>query len=186
MSSGFWRQFGPRFRARTYRDVTPTLLIERGIKALVVDLDNTLVPWHGTQADPDLRDWVASLHGGGIRVCIVSNTHRPRRVAGLAEQLKIMWVLSGGKPRKIGFERAMRLMESQPAETAVLGDQVLTDIWGGNRCGLMTILVDRIAPEEFIATRLISRRIERYILRRIEASAPIPHLGGSEGGRREH
>jgi HAD superfamily phosphatase (TIGR01668 family) len=161
-------QFCPALRARGVLEVTPEFLEGRGIRALILDLDNTLVAWHGQEVAPEIAAWVRQLQAAGVALCIVSNTHRPRRLSELATLLGVQWVPSGGKPRRRGFRRAMAAMGVTEGQTAVIGDQVLTDIWGGNRCGLLTILVEPLSPVEFWGTRVISRRIERFFLKHLE------------------
>ncbi|MGV3722691.1 MAG: YqeG family HAD IIIA-type phosphatase [Actinomycetota bacterium] len=157
-------QFRPAHRARAITSVTPEFLAARGLRALILDLDNTLVAWHGHEVEPHVLDWVRSMDAAGVRLCIVSNTHRPRRLAELARLLGVAYVPSGGKPRRRGFLKAIAAMEVSPKETAVVGDQVMTDIWGGNRCGLLTILVEPLSNVEFVGTRVISRNVERLLL----------------------
>jgi HAD superfamily phosphatase (TIGR01668 family) len=161
------REFCPALRARSVADVTPEFLAGRGIRAIILDLDNTLVPWHGREVAPEIAEWIVAMHEAGIQLCIVSNTHRPGRLKELAGVLGVQWVPSGGKPRRRGFLRAMEAMGATADETAVIGDQVMTDIWGGNRCGLLTILVDPLSPVEFWGTRVISRNVERVLLERL-------------------
>lgn len=163
-----FRQFCPALRAAHVTEITPAFLEERKIRALVLDLDNTLVPWHGREIAPSVVEWIRILQEAGVRLCIVSNTHRPNRLKTLAMELGVDWVPSGGKPRRRGFYRAMAAMGVTAVETAVVGDQVMTDIWGGNRCGLLTILVDPLSPVEFWGTRVISRNVERLLLARLE------------------
>jgi len=166
----FLHQFCPTLRAASVTEVTPDFLAGRGVRALILDLDNTLVPWHGLEVAPSIRAWIETLQAAGLRMCIVSNTHRPGRLKELATLLGLDWVPSGGKPRRRGFYRAMAVMGSTPEETAVVGDQVMTDIWGGNRCGLLTILVDPLSPVEFWGTKVISRNVERMLLDRLARS----------------
>jgi HAD superfamily phosphatase (TIGR01668 family) len=71
------------------------------------------------------------------------------------------------KPRKSPFRRAMKMLGMTPGETAVVGDQIFTDILGGNRLGLYTILVVPMPGKEYWATELINRRLERLVLWRI-------------------
>ena len=158
-------QFCPTLRARDVTEITPGFLADRAIRALVLDLDNTLVPWHGREVAPSVSQWIEAMHAAGVSLCIVSNTHRPGRLKELAAVLGVQYVPSGGKPRRRGFYRAMEAMGVTADETAVVGDQVLTDIWGGNRSGLLTILVDPLSPVEFVGTRVVSRRVERLLLR---------------------
>jgi hypothetical protein len=168
MPSRLLLQFCPSLRVGSVREITPEFLQERGIRALCLDLDNTLVPWHGREVAEEIGDWVRGMQDAGVRMCIVSNTHRPRRLNELAALLGVACVPSGGKPRRAGFLRAMAAMGSTPADTAMIGDQVMTDIWGGNRCGLLTILVDPLSALEFVGTRVISRRVERVLLGMLE------------------
>jgi uncharacterized protein len=98
----FLNQFCPGLRARSVGEITPEFLAEQGIRALILDLDNTLVPWHGYEVAPEVAQWVETMHAAGIRLCIVSNTHRPRRLAELAAILRVEHVPSGGKPRRRG------------------------------------------------------------------------------------
>ena len=158
-------QFCPTLRAESVLEITPAFLARRGLRALVLDLDNTLVPWHGREVNPEVDAWIRDLHAADIQLCIVSNTHRPGRLKELAAVLGVQCVPSGGKPRRRGFYRALQAMGSTANETAVVGDQLMTDIWGGNRCGMLTILVEPLSPIEFVGTRLISRSVERLLLK---------------------
>jgi uncharacterized protein len=161
-------QFRPALRAASVTQVSAAFLAARGLRALILDLDNTLVPWHGREVKPEVEAWLKTLHAAGVQLCIVSNTHRPHRLKELAAVLGVQYVPSGGKPRRRGFLRAIQAMGVTADETAVVGDQVMTDIWGGNRCGLLTILVEPLSPVEFIGTRLVSRNVERLLLRYLE------------------
>lgn len=161
-------QFSPTLRAASVTEVTPLFLAARGVTALILDLDNTLVPWHGLEVAPHIEAWIRSMHEAGVQLCIVSNTHRPGRLKELAAILGVQYVPSGGKPRRRGFYAAMQAMGSTADQTAVIGDQVMTDIWGGNRCGLLTILVEPLSGVEFIGTKVVSRNVERLLLRYLE------------------
>jgi len=173
-------QFCPALRARSVTEITPEFLAARGIRALVLDLDNTLVTWHGYEVAPPVADWVTSMHDAGISMCVVSNTHRPRRLRELSAVLGVSYVPSGGKPRRAGFRRAMAAMGSTATETAVIGDQLMTDIWGGNRCGLLTIWVDPISPEEWWGTKVVHRSMERLLLRQMDRRGIKPSFVAPE------
>jgi uncharacterized protein len=163
----FLRQFRPTVRVGVLADVTLAFLEERGLSGLILDLDNTLVLWHGREVPPASKVWVAAMQEAGIGLCLLSNTHRPGRLKALAQALAIPYVPGAGKPARRGFLRAVELLGLPNEQVGVLGDQLLTDVWGGNRCGLCTILVEPLSHREFIGTRLISRRIERFLLRRM-------------------
>ena len=148
---------------------------------MVLDLDNTLVMWHALEVSTEVRQWVRDLHDAGIKMCLLSNTHKPKRVRVVAEDLGIHFVPGGAKPRRRGFRRAVEAMGLQIEETAMVGDQLFTDIWGGNRTGLRTILVEPIAAREFWGTKIVQRPLERlYFQRLTNLGIDIPHVGKSE------
>jgi len=137
---------------------------DRGLQAALLDLDNTLVLWHGTTIEPEIADWIRRMKDGGTRFCLASNTHRPRRLAELGEALGIPYELGVAKPGRAGLHRCLARLGTSPGATAMIGDQLFTDIWGGNRCGLFTILVRPLSPHEFIGTRMVSRPLERVVI----------------------
>jgi putative phosphatase len=176
--AGLWGPFCPRYTARSVCEITPELLSGLGIRAVILDLDNTLVPWHGEALDEAVEAWVQGLRAAGFGLCIASNTHRPGRLRRLAERLQVLYAPRVAKPRRGGFERAMTAMGARPEETAVIGDQLFTDIWGGNRCRLLTVLVNPLTPREFIGTRLVSRTLERLLLARFTARGWLQPISG--------
>lgn len=137
-------------------------LKDRGIRGMIVDLDNTLVAWDHPDPTPEVRDWLETVQGTGIRPCIVSN-NGPNRVRNFSRDLQVPAIASAAKPRRRSFREAMRLLGTEPYETAVVGDQIFTDVLGGNRLGLYTILVVPVTRREFIGTRLV-RHVERAVL----------------------
>lgn len=159
----------PHREVRGVIELDPAELKLAGIEALILDVDNTLVTWHSTEIGPDVLQWVAEARAAGLRLCLLSNTRRAPRLRDLAALLEVDYVLPGGKPGRAGFLRAMERLGTHAANTAVVGDQLLTDVFGGNRCGLRTFLVQPLSPREFWGTRWISRSIERLVLRRTAA-----------------
>lgn len=145
-------------------------LARRGIRGIVTDLDNTLVAWNEPEAPDRLVHWLDDLRRSGFRVCIVSN-NKEVRVRPFAEALDIPAVFEAGKPRNRAFRRALDLLGTSPRETAVIGDQIFTDIAGGNRMGMYTILVVPISDKEWVGTRLmriLERQIMRYVTRKLK------------------
>ena len=160
------------------RDITPDLLAARGVRAVVSDLDNTLVPWRSEQVAREITDWLLGLRASGVSVCIASNTRHLSRLERLADQMGILHVPENAtKPRRRGLRTALGLLDAGPDETAMVGDQLFTDVLAGNRLGLTTILVNPLAPREFVGTRIVSRNLERLVLRGSRQRA-----GGSGGG----
>lgn len=144
----------------------------RGIRGLIVDLDNTLVEWRSPSPTPDVHDWIRRARAAGLDVCIVSNGGS-RRVEGFARRAGVGFVGAAGKPRRRGFLEALDRLGTLPSETAVVGDQLFTDILGGNRLGMYTILVAPVSSREFAGTRLV-RKLERLVLRRLARAGQAP------------
>jgi HAD superfamily phosphatase (TIGR01668 family) len=146
-------------------------LSSRGIRGLLFDLDNTLVPRDADVFSPGIISWFAELQAKGFRICVVSN-NGPKRLQNLAESLDLPFICRAVKPRKRPFKKAMEITGTSPGETAVIGDQIFTDILGGNRLGLYTILVAPLPGKEYWATELINRRLERLVIRRLKRNRP--------------
>ena len=139
-------------------------LKEHGINAIIVDIDNTLVSWNAREPDEKANEFVCRLSSEGFKICILSNNSR-KRVEEFNKCLNLPAIHKAIKPSKIAFRRAMKLMRAAPTDTAVIGDQLFTDVLGGKRLGLFTILVSPISDKEFIWTRIV-RKLEKRVLRK--------------------
>ncbi len=137
-------------------------MMERGITGLIIDIDNTLVSWKTKTADRKVLEWFALLDAKGFKACILSNNTKDR-VVTFTETIRVPAVYRAVKPRKRAFRSAMAMMGTNPRNTAVIGDQIFTDVYGGNRMGLYTILVVPVDHKEFITTRLV-RILEKRII----------------------
>ena len=138
-----------------------------GIKGVIFDLDNTLLPWNSNNLQSDIIDWFYKLKEAEFKICILSNNKR-NRVMNFCDIFKVPGVYKARKPRRKAFLKAMRLLGTLPQETAMIGDQVFTDIIGANRAGMYTILVKPISKREFIGTRIVNRKLEKFVLWRIK------------------
>lgn len=156
-------------------------LRHKGITALALDLDNTLAPWNESEISPSVRCWLEEAKEKGFRICIVSNAHSASRVAAVAKDLGVAHVPTAWKPRRSGFRKAMALFGANPSTTAVIGDQLLTDVLGGKRVGALTFWVNPISSKEFFTTRIV-RRLERLIV--TLAGLPNP-MEEAKGKRRD-
>lgn len=132
---------------------------EAGVRGLILDLDNTLTDWNATYLRPEVRRWVEEAQARGFRLCLVSNAFRGRRVKAIAAELGIGVIIWACKPLARGYRAAMRLMETAPDSTCVIGDQVFTDILGANIVGARSVLLTPLSPIESPHTQLI-RRLE--------------------------
>ncbi len=137
------------------------VLMQKGYRHIILDMDNTLTPWNDHQVRPVLADWIATVKDLGYTVCLLSN-NRQKKVQDFAAKLGVLAAPKGGKPSGRSFKRAISMMQGTGQDTMVIGDQVFTDILGGNLLGLYTILVDPITTSEFIGTRF-TRLMERLI-----------------------
>ncbi len=143
-------------------DVDFKALYREGIRGVIFDIDNTLVP-HGAPADAAARILFRKLRKLGLRTCLVSN-NREKRVQPFAEAVKSPYVCKAHKPLPSAMRRAMRLMGTDQASTILIGDQLFTDMWCANLAGIRSLLVSPIDPHEEI--QIVLKRIpERVILR---------------------
>lgn len=152
----------PKQHLNSIFELDPDELRSLGIKGIIADMDNTLVPWNDRSVQPRLARWLAGLKEEGFRLCIVSNNTADRG-AELARELDIPAFWYAVKPRRRAFRKALRELALEAGEVAVIGDQIFTDVLGGNRMGFYTILVTPISDKEFIWTKMM-RQFERLVL----------------------
>ena len=122
-------------------DISPQTLRERGITLLLADLDNTLVPYRTPEPTQELKAWRKELEAGGVELFLLSNSRKPTRPGRFAGALGIPFIGHAGKPGRKGYRAAMERMGRTPEQTAIVGDQIFTDILGGKRSGITTLLV---------------------------------------------
>ncbi len=162
---GLLQSFYPGERVRTAYDIDYRKWYEKGKRALLFDIDNTLVP-HGAPADEKAIALFKELHAIGYQVCLISNNKEPR-VKSFAEKVDARYLWKAGKPSPRGYESACAMMHVTPAQTLFVGDQLFTDIWGANRAHIDTILVNPIHPKEEIQI-ILKRRLEWPVLKAYE------------------
>lgn len=141
-------------------------LYRRGIRAIITDLDNTLVAWDDPLPNERLFTWLKGVQSRGFSVFIVSNNSQ-ERVRKFAEAFGVPAISKAIKPRRGAFRTACESLGVTPKQTAVVGDQIFTDVLGGNRLGLYTILVVPVSGKEFFGTKIM-RAMERFVLRRLK------------------
>ncbi len=138
-------------------------LKDRGVCALIFDIDNTLAEYETPVPDEKTSEWIKGMKENGFKLYFVSNNNSVR-VQKFAESVDVPYIARAAKPLAFSLRRACRRMNTKYAQTALVGDQIFTDIWGGNRLGMCTILVKPISDKEgkFIKFK---RRLEKRILR---------------------
>jgi len=140
-------------------------LIDRGIKCILFDLDNTLVPTTMNKPNKKLIEFITDLKNKGFKIFIFSNSPK-QRVKIFADDLQVEGVSSACKPLKRKFESLLYSNDLDQSEVVIVGDQILTDIYGGNKVGITTIYVNPIGIKDFLPTR-VNRKIENLILKKL-------------------
>ncbi|MED3624513.1 YqeG family HAD IIIA-type phosphatase [Neobacillus thermocopriae] len=156
------KQFLPDEHVKSILDIKPEQLKSRGIKGIITDLDNTLVEWDRPSATPTLIQWFEEMKKHQILVTIVSNNNEDR-VKAFADPLGIPYIFQARKPLGRAFNKALSQMGIKKEEAVVIGDQLLTDVLGGNRSGFHTILVVPVAQTDGFFTKF-NRFVERRIM----------------------
>lgn len=150
-------------------------LKEDGIKAMILDLDNTIVARNSSIATDDLKNWLLEIEKEGFKACILSNNWK-QRVESIAAQVNLPLVARAAKPRKGAFKRALKVLETENNETVVVGDQIFTDVFGANLMGLRSILVLPMSCHEAYHTRLL-RHLERFVMKRWQRHRALHEQG---------
>ena len=156
------KRFLPNEYVKDIFHIKADQLLAKGVKGIITDLDNTLVEWDRPDATPEIIAWLLEMKQAGILVTIISNNQEPR-VKTFSEPLGIPFIARAKKPLNKAFVQARKQMGLEKNEIVVIGDQLLTDILGGNRKGLYTILVVPVASSDAAITRF-NRKIERQIM----------------------
>jgi len=163
-----WTKDGARLRAtepdlrfECVEQIDVPTLASRGISGVLADLDGTLVGDHQCDVATSVTAWVDGLRSAGIDVCIVSNSG-PARVAPLAAMLDVPYVAHAAKPLRWGIDAGLRAIARPADDVALVGDQLFTDVWGGRRSHLLTILVAPRSSDQALLTRL-KRPFERLV-----------------------
>ena len=144
--------------------ITPDFLLDRGLSGLLLDLDNTLIPYGSYEDREEIAHWLTQLRVSGIRLALLSNA-APGRAAHWQERLGLSGAGFAGKPNPSVFRRGARSLGLSPAQTGMVGDQLFTDVLGGNLAGLHTILVHPLIDNALPHTR-VARQLERQVLAR--------------------
>ncbi len=131
----------PRGVYPSFSHLDPKALRAKGVKLVLADLDNTLVPYKVPTPNEGVVAWKEALEAEGIQLFILSNSRKPGRAQRFAEALGVPFQGHSGKPKKKGYLRALERMGAKPEETIMVGDQIFTDILGGNNAGVTPLLV---------------------------------------------
>ena len=156
----------PNVYLRNVQEITIEFLQKNKIKALILDVDNTLIDYQKNLSD-SLIEWVKDLKGQGTKLYILSNTNHKEKVEKVAKTLEIPYKNLAKKPLKSGFLQVQKILKEKPENIGVVGDQIFTDVIGGNRCNMFTILVDPIDRKDYWYTawkRPIENKIKQKFI----------------------
>ena len=134
--------------------------LDNGIKCLLFDLDNTCVPYKDTVPNKKLINLFEDLKDKGFKLIIFSNATK-RRIAPFKRELNVDCLARAGKPNKRNFLKVLKLFNYKLSDVAIIGDQLYKDILGGNKVGIMTILVNPMSKDDMFFTKLIFRNLEK-------------------------
>ncbi len=157
----------PDIYQKSLKDIHFTHLKDAGIKVILLDMDNTILKYGEKEIERDILNLIDALKSR-FTVVLFSNS-TPMKVKKFGEELDIPYISFAFKPSKIGFKKVFKRYKVQYEEVAIIGDQLLTDIKGGNKVGITTILIEPLNTEDGIATR-INRRREKRILKKMGAA----------------
>lgn len=156
----FEKFFPDRYVASTYV-IDFEKLYKNGIRGLIFDIDNTLVP-HGAPADERAIRLFKRLKEIGFSCCLISN-NQEKRVRTFNEPIQVDYVYNAHKPSTKNYKKAMEIMGTDVSDTVFIGDQLFTDVWGAKRTGIPSILVRPIHPKEEIQI-VLKRYLENIVL----------------------
>ncbi len=146
-------------------EISIEFLNRNNIKALILDADNTLIDYN-KKLEKTVEEWVSKLREQGMKFYILSNTNNEQKIIEISEKLQIKeYIYFAKKPFKSGFLKIQKELNINAENIAVVGDQIFTDIIGGNRCKMFTILVDPIMIREFWYTAW-KRPLEAQIMKK--------------------
>ena len=138
----------PRFMTPQLTDVTLDFLEEHGIRLLMLDFDNTIVPYTTSIPTEKMQQWLEMMASSSISVCVVSNSKKDR-VRKFCDEFGISCITHAKKPFTKGIKAALSRFAVPADAAALVGDQIFTDTLGGNCAGVSTILVKAIDNHNF-------------------------------------
>ncbi len=153
----------PDLRIASVIELTPQVLKAQGVSALLVDLDDTLVASHSHDIASEYRTWLETIKAADIALLLLSNGY-PARVQYWSKELGVEGLALVGKPFGCAYRRGLRHLGKTANQTAMVGDQLFTDVMGAKRLGIKSILVNPLSPGGLPHTRVF-RKLEKMILK---------------------
>lgn len=145
-------------------DITIDFLKKNKINGLILDVDNTLIDFDRVML-LGLKEWTNEMKKNSIKLYILSNSNKKDKVSKVANDLELEYTCFARKPLKSGFKKAIQILNLDPKNIGVVGDQILTDVLGANRCKMFSILVKPINERDIWITR-IKRPFENILIKK--------------------
>ncbi|MHC1718606.1 MAG: YqeG family HAD IIIA-type phosphatase [Acidaminococcaceae bacterium] len=165
--------FCPNYRSPRISEIPLAWLEQEGIKAIILDLDNTLLPWNENIPSGENVSWVKNVKEAGIRVVLLSN-NGGERLQDISKELGVEAIGWGVKPLSWGFKRALRFLKVQSrGEVLVIGDQLITDVFGAKKMNFKVLWVESLSKKEFVFTR-ITRKLESILIKQLTKKGIMP------------
>lgn len=156
--------FKPDVKLHGITDITVELLNKYNIKALLLDVDNTMSTHHGTILTDGLMEWIANMQQNNIKLMVLSNSKK-KRIEPFAKRIGLPFISLGCKPLPTGYMRGVKALKEKRKSVAIVGDQIFTDVLGGNVVGVKTILLTPIKPEDGWSFK-IRRKLEKKLYKK--------------------
>ena len=138
----------PKIRVKSITGLTPEFLQSKGIRLLMLDFDNTIVPYTTSEPTPEMQKWLEMILQSDIQVCVVSNSKRDR-VKIFCQKYGMDCITHAKKPFSKGIRECLEKYKLAPSNCALAGDQIYTDTLGANGVGVQSILVEAINNHTF-------------------------------------
>ena len=138
----------PKLITDELTDLTPEFLKEKNIRLLMLDFDNTIVPYTTNEPTQKMREWLEKMASSDISICVVSNSHKDR-VKIFCEKFGIPCITHAKKPFSRGIDQCLAQFDCLPSHAALVGDQIFTDTLGANCAAVTSILVKAIDNHNF-------------------------------------
>ena len=148
----------------TLAELPLEILLERQVRALVLDVDRTLLPRHRAALPEAARHWLVQAKEQ-LPIHLLSNNHTRARIGAVAGPLDLPFTTSAGKPRRSALRRVLQQLALPPQQVALIGDRLFTDVIAGNRLGLFTVLVKPIDPDGLPCRQDHLQRLELHLAR---------------------
>ena len=155
--------FKPSLMTKRITDITPAMLKHLGVKALLLDVDNTLVSYAEHEPIEGAIQWTKEMNRAGFKLIVVSNNYASR-VAPFVKKFDLPYITFAMKPFPFGYVKASKMLGVPHRECVIIGDQIFTDVTGANLCGMKSILLEPVEMEKGISIglrRLWEKRIRK-------------------------